>query len=123
LEKSLPKQKENKMRYNEYGEPIDEQDEMDKVFKLLAEDQELEEDQLRESIKISEVVKDFVLDTGIVWDDLIEACDEKFGTLEERIEEHEREKAFVERINKLLRQGLKEEAFEMIRNGDPNNED
>ena len=111
------------MPYNEYGDWIDELEEMDKAFKLLAEDQEIDEDSLRDSPKIQILMKDFVLDTGVTWDDLVEACDEKFGTLEERIEEQEREKAFVERINKLLKDGLSEEAFDMIRNGDPNNED
>jgi hypothetical protein len=93
------------MRYNEYGEPIDEQDEMDKAFQLLAEDLELDEDALRDSPRISRLVKDFVLDTGTVWDDLVEACDEKFGTLEERIEEIEREKAFIKRMNDMFREG------------------
>jgi hypothetical protein len=111
------------MPYNEYGDWIDELEEMDKAFKLLAEDQEIDEDSLRDSPKIQILMKDFVLDTGVTWDDLVEACDEKFGTLEERIEELEREKAFVERIKKLLKDGLSEEAFDMIRNGDPNNED
>jgi hypothetical protein len=111
------------MPYNEYGDWIDELEEMDKAFKLLAEDQEIDEDSLRDSPKIQILMKDFVLDTGVTWDDLVEACDEKFGTLEERIEELEREKAFVKRINKLLKDGLSEEAFDMIRNGDPNNED
>jgi hypothetical protein len=93
------------MRYNEYGEPIDEQDEMDKAFQLLAEDLELDEDALRDSPRISRLVKDFVLDTGTIWDDLVEACDEKFGTLEERIEEIEREKAFIKRMNDMFREG------------------
>lgn len=110
------------MPYNEYGDEIDEQYEIDKTFQLLAEEQELDEDVLRDSPKITRLVKDVVLDTGATWDDLVEACDEKFGTLEDRIEELEREKAFVERINKLLKDGLNEEAFDMIRNGDPNDE-
>jgi hypothetical protein len=92
------------MPYNEYGDWIDELEEMDKAFKLLAEDLELDEDSLRDSPKITTLVKDFVLDTGVTWDDLVEACDEKFGTLEERIEEIEREKAFIKRMNDMFRE-------------------
>lgn len=123
MEESLPIQKEEKMHYNEYGDRVDEQTIMDETFKVLANDQELDEDILRDSPNISALVKEFVLDTGSTdWDDLINACDEEHGTLDSRIEEHEREKAFVERINKLLRQGLNEDAYNLMRNGDPNNE-
>lgn len=111
MEESLPIQKEEKMHYNEYGDRIDEQTIMDETFKVLANDQELDEDILRDSPNITGLVKEFVLDTGsTTWDDLVAACDEEHGTLESRIEELERELAFVERINKLLRQGQNEEA-------------
>jgi hypothetical protein len=105
LEKSLPIQKEeNNMQYNEYGDRIDEQTIMDEAFKVLANDQEINEDDLRDSPKISALVKEFVLDTGSTdWDDLIEACDEKFGTLDSRIEEHERELAFAKKLHERLR--------------------
>lgn len=91
------------MPYNEYGDEIDEQYEIDKTFQLLAEEQELDEDSLRDSPKITRLVKDVVLDTGATWDDLVEACDEKFGTLEERVEELERERAFIERLQERLK--------------------
>lgn len=91
------------MPYNEYGDEIDEQYEIDKTFQLLAEEQELDEDVLRDSPKITRLVKDVVLDTGATWDDLVEACDEKFGTLEERVEELERERAFIERLQERLK--------------------
>jgi hypothetical protein len=93
---------ENNMQYNEYGDRIDEQEEMDKAFKLLASDQELDEDDLRDNVKISTLVKDFVLDTGVMWDDLVEACDEKFGTLDSRIEEYERDLEIARRIHDTL---------------------
>ena len=104
MEKSLPIQKENKMPYNEYGDEIDEQTIMDETFKVLANDQELNEDDLRESVVISGLVKEFVLDTGSTsWDDLVDACDEKFGTLESRIEEQERALAFAKKLHERLR--------------------
>ena len=104
MEKSLPIQRENKMPYNEYGDWIDEQEEMDKTFKLLANDQELNEDDLRESVVITGLVKELVLDTGSTeWDDLVNACDERFGTLESRIEEQERALAFAKKIHERLR--------------------
>ena len=90
------------MQYNEYGDRIDEQEEIDKAFKLLASDQELDEDDLRDNVKISTLVKDFVLDTGVMWDDLVEACDEKFGTLDSRIEENERDLEIARRIHDTL---------------------
>lgn len=103
MKKSLPMQKEeNNMQYNEYGDRIDEQEEIDKAFKLLASDQELDEDDLRDNVKISTLVKDFVLDTGVMWDDLVEACDEKFGTLDSRIEENERDLEIARRIHDTL---------------------
>lgn len=103
MEKSLPQQKENKMQYNEYGDPIDEQEEMDRIFKLLSEEQEIDEDDLRFSPKITRLVKDVALDTGVEWDELVEACDEKFGTLEARIEELERIEAFYKQIQGKLK--------------------
>lgn len=104
MEKSLPNQKEEKMQYNEYGDRIDEQEEMDQAFRLLAEDQELDEDEIRESVVINTLVKEFVLDTGSTdWDDIVNACDEKFGTLESRIEEQERAIAFAKKLHERLR--------------------
>lgn len=123
MEESLPNQKEETMQYDQYGDRIDEQEEMDKTFKLLAQDQELDEDNLRDSANISALVKELVLDTGSTdWDDLVTACDEKFGTLESRIEEHERELAFIQRMNRLLIEGNNDEVQKAIRERDINNE-
>ena len=118
MEKSLPQQKEDKMPYNQQGDWIDEQEEMDRVFKLLSEEQEIDEDDLRFSPKITRLVKDVALDTGVDWDELVAACDEKFGTLEARAEEIERlEKWYKElharfekeRFYKELQERLKDE--------------
>lgn len=91
------------MPYNDNGDWFDELEEIDKVFRLLGDDQGIDEDNLRDSPKISRLVKDFVLDTGATWDDLVNACDEKFGTLENRIKEEEAAKRFFERVTERLR--------------------
>lgn len=123
LEESLPIQKEENMHYDEYGNRIDEQTIMDETFKVLANDQELDEDILRESSKITGLVKEFVLDTGsTTWEDLVEACDEKFGTLESRIEEQERELEFLQRMNRLLIEGRNDEVEKAIKEREINNE-
>lgn len=75
------------MAYNQYGEEIPEQEAIDEAFTLLALDLELDEDDLRNNERLIEQVKDFVLDTGITWDNLVETCDEAFGTIEERLDE------------------------------------
>ena len=122
MEKSLPNQKEEKMQYDEYGDRIDDQEEMDQAFRLLAEDQELDEDDLRDNLAISFLVKEFVLDIGVTWDDLVAACDEKFGTLESRVEQYEQDLVLLEKINEMLKDGQNEKAYKLMRNGDSDNE-
>jgi len=92
LEKSLPIQKEkDNMPYNEYGDRVSEQEAMDEAFRLLAIDLELDEDDLRGNERLTDQIKDFVLDAGTTWDDLVAICDEAFGTAEERLDSPEDE--------------------------------
>lgn len=89
LEKSLPNHKqkeETNMPIDEFGYEIDTEDAMDETFNLLAMDLELDEDDLRANEELTKQVKDFVLDTGTTWDDLVATCDEAFGSSDERLD-------------------------------------
>jgi hypothetical protein len=74
------------MSYNEYGEVITTQEAMDEAFTLLAVDLEIDEDTLREEDEFVEAVKQYALDAGPTWEDLVELCDKLFGTVEERLD-------------------------------------